>query len=101
MVELRAIESFGRPRQRPAPVHWADQAAARAALVRTLVKLGDHAGPPAIVIPPADHRSAFWVQLGVSRPSPPAAQIGRTAYQLAAGAGIAFEGLHRPVDLLV
>lgn len=101
MTELRAITHRGRPWPGPAPVDPAALAAARGALLRALVGLDGSAGPAGVVVPPADHRAAFWVQLGAGEAGPASAPTGRTTYRLAADAGIILEGLHRPVDLRV
>lgn len=101
MTELRPITHRGRPWPGPAPVAPAALAAARGVLARVLIGLDGSAGPAGIVIPPADHRAAFWVQLGAGEAGPAAAPTGRVTYRLAADAGLILEGLHRPVDFRV
>ncbi len=101
MTELRAIMPRGRPWPGPVPIDPAALAAARSVLLRALAGVDGRAGPPGIVVPPADHRAAFWVQLGAGEAGPAAAPTGRATYRLAADAGIILEGLHRPVDLRV
>lgn len=107
MAELRAISGRGLGHPGPAAVDPAALAVARGALLRALAGTEDPAAP-GLRFPPEDRRAAFAVQLDVGRAGAEgramrAAEeaLGRAVYGLAAGARMVFEGLVRPVDLLV